>query len=76
MTRVDATHWSLTLTGKEGTQVQYKYVLGDWNYVEKGPAPDCAELSNRETTLTFGSSGTQTVSDTVANWRNVAPCGN
>ena len=37
MTRVDATHWSMTLTGKEGTQVQYKYVLGDWNYVEKGP---------------------------------------
>ena len=51
MTRVDATHWSLTLTGKEGTQVQYKYVLGDWNYVEKGPVPDCAELDNRETTL-------------------------
>jgi glycosidase/fibronectin type 3 domain-containing protein len=76
MTRVDATHWSLTLTGKEGTQVQYKYVLGDWNYVEKGPVPDCAELNNRETTLTFGSGGTQTVSDTVANWRNVAPCGN
>ena len=39
MTRVDATHWTLTLTGKEGTQVQYKYVLGDWNYVEKGPCP-------------------------------------
>ena len=76
MTRVDATHWSLTLTGKEGTQVQYKYVLGDWNYVEKGPVPDCAELNNRETTLTFGSNGTQTVTDTVANWRNVAPCGN
>ena len=57
MTRVDATHWSLTLTGKEGTQVQYKYVLGDWNYVEKGPVPDCAELNNRETTLTFGSGG-------------------
>jgi glycosidase/fibronectin type 3 domain-containing protein len=76
MTRVDATHWSLTVTGKEGTQAQYKYVLGDWNYVEKGPAPDCAELNNRETTLTFGSSGSQTVSDTVANWRNVTPCGN
>jgi fibronectin type 3 domain-containing protein len=76
MTRLDATHWSVTLTGKEGTQVQYKYVLGDWNYVEKGPSPDCAELGNREATLVFGSGGTQTVSDTVANWRNVAPCGN
>ena len=76
MTRVDATHWSLTLTGKEGTQVQYKYVLGDWNYVEKGRRPTAPSSATARLTLDFGSSGTQTVSDTVANWRNVAPCGN
>jgi hypothetical protein len=61
MTRVDATH-------------QYKYVLGDWNYVEKDAS--CGEISNRALTMTYGASGTQTVNDTVPNWRNVAPCGN
>jgi glycosidase/fibronectin type 3 domain-containing protein len=74
MTRVDATHWTITFTGKEATSLEYKYVLGDWNYVEKGPS--CDELANRATTITYGPGGTQTVNDTVANWRNVAPCGN
>ena len=27
-------------------------------------------------TLSYGSTGTQTVNDTVLNWRNVPPCGN
>jgi glycosidase len=76
MTRVDATHWTITLTGKEATALQYKYVLGDWNYVEKGPSPSCAELNNRAVTMTYGPGGTQTVNDNVDNWRNVAPCGN
>jgi glycosidase len=73
MTQVDATHWTITVTGLESTPLQYKYVLGDWNYVEKGAA--CDELNNRTLTLTYGSTGTQSVDDTVANWRNVAPCG-
>jgi hypothetical protein len=74
MTRVDATHWTITFTGKETTQLEYKYVLGDWNYVEKDGS--CGEIANRTTTLTYGASGSQTVNDTVLNWRNVAPCGN
>jgi glycosidase len=74
LTRVDATHWAITLTGKEGTQIEYKYTLGSWDYVEKGAA--CEELANRQLTLTYGTTGTQAVNDTVANWRNVAPCGN
>jgi glycosidase/fibronectin type 3 domain-containing protein len=74
MTRVDATHWTITFTGKEATSLDYKYVLGDWNYVEKDAS--CGEISNRTTTLTYGSNGTQTVVDDVPNWRNVAPCGN
>jgi glycosidase len=74
MVRLDATHWTVTFTGKEGTQLQYKYALGDFTYVEKGAS--CDEIGNRATTLTYGASGTQTVSDTVLNWRNVAPCGN
>ena len=74
LTRVDATQWTITLTGKEGTQLEYKYTLGDWEHVEKDGA--CAEIGNRQLTLSYGASGTQTVADTVENWRNVAPCPN
>jgi len=74
LTRVDATHWSITLTGKENTQIEYKYTLGDWEHVEKDSA--CGEISNRQLTLTFGDTGTMGVNDSVLNWRNVAPCGN
>ena len=74
LTRVDATHWTITFTGDEGTQLEYKYALGSWDYVEKDLA--CGEIANRQLTLAYGVDGTQTVSDTVPNWRNVAPCGN
>lgn len=74
LTRVDDTHWTITLTGKETTQIEYKYTLGDWDHVEKGAA--CDEISNRILTLSFGDSGIHTVNDTVLNWRNVLPCGN
>ncbi len=74
LTRVDATHWTITLTGKEGTQLEYKYALGDWEHGEKGAT--CEEIGNRTLTLDYGLTGTQTVNDTVVNWRNVAPCGN
>jgi len=74
LTRSDATHWTITLTGKEGTQIEYKYALGSWDYVEKDGT--CGEIGNRQLTLSYGSNGTQTVNDTVLNWRNVAPCGN
>lgn len=74
LTRVDATHWTITLTGKEFVQLEYKYALGAWDYVEKDGS--CSEIGNRQLTLTYGATGTQTVNDTVANWRNVAPCGN
>lgn len=72
--RTDATHWTITLTGKESTQIEYKYALGSWDYVEKDGA--CGEIGNRQLTLSYSATGTQTVNDTVANWRNVAPCGN
>jgi glycosidase len=74
LTRVDATHWSITLTGREGTQIAYKYTLGDWEHVEKDGA--CGEIPDRQLMLSYGASGTQVVNDTVENWRNVAPCGN
>ena len=74
LTRVDATHWTITLTGKESVQIEYKYTLGDWDHVEKDGA--CGEIPNRQLTLSYGTNGTQMVNDTVPNWRNVAPCGN
>jgi hypothetical protein len=49
MTKVDGTHWTITLTGNEGVQLQYKYTLGSWNYVEKGTV--CDEIANRQLTL-------------------------
>ena len=74
LTRVDATHWTFTASGLEGTQLEYKYTLGDWDHVEKDGA--CGEIANRQLTLSYGSSGTQAVNDTIPNFRNVAPCGN
>jgi glycosidase len=74
LTRVDATHWRFVAHGYEGTQLEYKFTLGDWDHVEKDTA--CGEIANRQATLAYGTGGTQTVNDTVANWRNVAPCGN
>ena len=74
LTRVDATHWTITFTGKETTQIEYKYALGSWDYVEKDGG--CGEIANRQLILSYGSNGVQTVNDTVQNWRNVAPCGN
>ena len=36
LTRVDATHWTITLTGKETTQIEYKYTLGDLGSCREG----------------------------------------
>ena len=47
LTRVDDTHWTIALTGNEGVQLQYKYALGSWDYVEKGAV--CDEIANRQT---------------------------
>jgi len=74
LTRVDATHWSITLTGKESVQIEYKYALGSWDYVEKDST--CGEIGNRQLTLSYGATGVMTINDTVGNWRGVAPCPN
>ena len=52
LTRVDATHWTITLTGKETTQIEYKYALGSWDHVEKDNT--CGEVANRQLTLSYG----------------------
>lgn len=74
LTRVDATQWTISLTGMESTQIEYKYALGSWDHVEKDGV--CGEIGNRQLTLSYGTTGVQAVDDTVANWRNVSPCGN
>ncbi len=74
LTRIDTTHWTITLTGKETTQIEYKYTLGDWDHVEKDAG--CGEIGNRQLTLSYGTTGIQQINDTVLNWRNVSPCGN
>lgn len=74
LTQIGPHQWSITLSGAEGTTIEYKYTLGSWDYVEKGVS--CEEIGNRTLTLIYGADGQQTVSDTVANWRNVPPCGN
>jgi hypothetical protein len=74
LSRVSATRWRITLTGKGGTQIEYTYALGSWDYVEKDGT--CNEIGNRQLTLAYGVTGSQTVNDIVANWRNVSPCGN
>lgn len=74
LTRMDATHWAIDLSGAESTQLEYKYTLGDWDHVEKGAA--CDEIANRILTLSYGTTGAQIVNDAALNWRNVAPCGN
>jgi hypothetical protein len=76
MTRVDATHWTITLTGKEGVQIEYKYTLGSQDFFDVEKGASCGEIANRQLTLSYGANGVQTVNDTVLNWRNVAPCGN
>jgi glycosidase len=66
--------WRITITWPEGTSVEYKYTLGDWDHVEKGAS--CDEIANRKFTVQpSGDDATMTVEDTVKNWRNVAPCG-
>lgn len=71
MNKVDPTHWTVTLTGDAGTNIQYKYVLGDWALVEKDG--NCNETSNRSMTISAGGS---VLNDKVDNWRNVPSCGN
>ena len=74
MDKIDDTHWTISLSGIEGTNIGYKYVLGDWLYVEKDAS--CAEISDRPLTVDYGQDGTQVVEDVVLNWRNVAGCPN
>jgi hypothetical protein len=73
MTWTSSSAATITLHILDGTNIQYKYTLGSWDYVEKSAT--CAEISNRTLAVSYGATGAQTENDTVANWRNVSPCG-
>jgi hypothetical protein len=72
MTRVDDTHWTITLPFEDATPLQYKYTRGSWDAVEKDEG--CAEIANRTVTADFAGDGTAGVEDTVAKWRDIAGC--
>jgi hypothetical protein len=69
MTKVGPDEWHATLPGVPGI-LEYKYTLGSWSTVEKGPT--CEETSNRSSPVTGYN---DEINDTVQNWRNVPPCG-
>ena len=74
MEQVDDTHWTLTLEVPEGARMEYKYVRGTWDAVEKGP--ECEEIANRQLTATLAEGeDTLTTEDTVAKWRDLDACG-
>ena len=72
MTRVDATHWRIELTGAEDTRIDYVYTLGNWETKERDAA--CVEGPDRTLTLAYGTDGTQEIVDQVPNWAGITPC--
>jgi hypothetical protein len=69
MTKVDALHWTRTLTVTDGLHLQYKYTrCSGWNVVEWWGA--ITGTANRQLDITYGTTGEQVVDDTVGNWRD------
>jgi hypothetical protein len=75
MTKIDDQHWTITLDLPEGTAIQYKYVRGTWDAVEKGT--QCEEIANRTLTVQVpeGQTGMTVDGDVVAKWRDLDKCG-
>ena len=73
MTKVDDVTWTIAVPFTEGVEPQYKYTRGTWDAVEKDDA--CGEIPNRTFSVTYGDTGSQTVADTVAKWRDIDQCG-
>jgi glycosidase len=75
MRKVDDQHWTVTLEIPEGNKIQYKYVRGTWDAVEKGAA--CEEIANRTVTVEVPAGQTELLidGDVVAKWRDLDKCG-
>ena len=69
MTQVNATTWEITLNLPETNNFEYKYTRGSWD-TEEMQADGNNDISDRPLAVNYGMSGTQAVSDTVANWRD------
>jgi len=71
--------FAITLEFQEGISIDYKFVRGTWDAVEKGT--DCEEISNRVVTVGLDSLGTPTADGVyefthqVAKWRDLDSCG-
>jgi glycosidase len=72
MTKVDDTHWSITLPFTEGEELEYKYARGSWEAVEKDDA--CGEIPNRTLSVAWSEGGGMAVADEVAKWRDLDQC--
>ena len=73
MSQVDPTHWTITLDLDEGATVEYKYVRGTWDAVEKGT--ECEEIANRRLQISLVPGASELiVEDTVAKWRDLDNC--
>ncbi|MDZ4771410.1 MAG: alpha-amylase family glycosyl hydrolase [Chloroflexota bacterium] len=69
MTQVSPGVWEREFSILDGTQVEYKYTRGAWEMVEK-QADGNAEVDNRRATVDYGTTGVQTVENTIDNWRD------
>jgi glycosidase len=83
MEQLDDTHWAVTLNLPEGASIEYKFVRGTWDAVEKGM--ECEEIANRTLSVNVDSlgelvtdivpEGSYVVNHTVAKWRDLDRCG-
>jgi len=68
LTKVDATHWAITLTVPDGVTFMYKFARGTWDKVEWWG--DVVNTNNRSIVAAYGTNGVQNVDLTVENWRD------
>ncbi|MCL4252920.1 MAG: Ig-like domain-containing protein, partial [Anaerolineae bacterium] len=69
MTQVSPTLWETTLILPDTVYFEYKYTRNDWSNEERD-ADGYSGGGNRNFTVTDGGGQTQTVTDTVGNWRD------
>jgi pullulanase len=77
--KVGDTQYAITLEFQEGISIDYKFVRGTWDAVEKGSA--CEEIANRVLNIGLDSLGTPNADGVyeftheVAKWRDIDMCG-
>lgn len=69
MTQISSTLWRTTLILPDGGYFEYKFTRNAWSN-EEMQANGYSGISNRNVTVVDGGGQTQTVTDTVANWRD------